>query len=78
MRTGWSLIGLVLALVLVAVLLKKQLSRTVTPVHGGAAIPGVAAVPVGAAAEQSRAVQDQVKQQVQAQMQGRPIADADQ
>jgi Cu/Ag efflux pump CusA len=77
MRAGWGLVGLVVALAIVAVLARKQLSTTVTPQLAVPAIPGAPASSPGTAVEQSRSVQEQVKQQVETQMQARPISEAD-
>lgn len=80
MRAVFGLVGLVVALAIVAVLAKKQLAATRTPVpslqlpaaSGGAA----ASVPTGTVREQSQQVQQQVKQQMEGLMQqARPMPD---
>ena len=77
MRAGWGLIGLVVALAIVAVLAGKRLVTTVNPQLPVSASEGAPASPSGTAGGQSRAVQEQVKQQVETQMQARPISEAD-
>lgn len=77
MRTGFGLIGLVLAVVVVALMVKKQLSMTLSPPQAMPSVEAVSTSPAGTAIEQSRAIQGQVKQQVEAQMQARPMPDAD-
>ncbi len=77
MRAGWGLVGLVVALAIVAVLARKQLSTTVNPPLPLSASEGVPASLSGTADGQSRSVQEQVKQQVETQMQARPISEAD-
>ena len=70
MRTGFGLIGLLLALALVAVLVKKQMSATRVAVPP--AVQGLPAPAAGAASTvraQSQQVQQQVKQQMDALMQ---------
>ena len=70
MRTGFGLIGLLLALALVAVLVKKQMGATRVAVPP--AVQGLPAPAEGAAATvraQSQQVQQQVKQQMDALMQ---------
>ena len=70
MRTGFGLIGLLLALALVAVLVKKQMGATRVAVPP--AVQGLPAPPEGAASTvraQSQQVQQQVKQQMDALMQ---------
>jgi len=77
MRAGWGLVGLVVALAIVAVLARKQLATTATPQLAVPAVSGAPTSSPGTAVEQSRSVQDQVKQQVETQMQARPISEAD-
>ncbi len=77
MRAGWGLVGLVVALAIVAVLARKQLVTTVNPQLPVSASEGALVSPSGTAGGQSRAVQEQVKQQVETQMQARPISEAD-
>jgi hypothetical protein len=77
MRAGWGLVGLVVALAIVAVLARKQLATTATPPLAVPAVPGAPASSPGTAVEQSRSVQEQVKQQVEIQMQARPISDVE-
>ena len=70
MRTGFGLIGLLLALALVAVLVKKQMGATRVAVPP--AVQGLPAPAEGAASTvraQSQQVQQQVKQQMDALMQ---------
>ena len=70
MRTGFGLIGLLLALALVAVLVKKQMGATRVAVPP--AVQGLPAPTEGAASTvraQSQQVQQQVKQQMDALMQ---------
>lgn len=70
MRTGFGLIGLLLALALVAVLVKKQMGATRVAVPP--AVQGLPAPAEGAASRvraQSQQVQQQVKQQMDALMQ---------
>ena len=70
MRTGFGLIGLLLALALVAVRVKKQMGATRVAVPP--AVQGLPAPAEGAASTvraQSQQVQQQVKQQMDALMQ---------
>ena len=70
MRTGFGLIGLLLALALVAVLVKKQMGATRVAVPP--AVQGLPAPAEGAASTvraQRQQVQQQVKQQMDALMQ---------
>lgn len=70
MRTGFGLIGMLLALALVAVLVKKQMGATRVAVPP--AVQGLPAPAEGAASTvraQSQQVQQQVKQQMDALMQ---------
>ena len=70
MRTGFGLIGLLLALALVAVLVKKQMGATRVAVPP--AVQGLPAPAEGAASTvraQSQQVQQRVKQQMDALMQ---------
>ena len=70
MRTGFGLIGLLLALAIVAVLVKKQMGATRVAVPP--AVQGLPAPAEGAASTvraQSQQVQQQVKQQMDALMQ---------
>ena len=69
-----GLIGLVLALLVVGVLAKKQMSPAVAPVLP----PGVQATapaPAGDARTQSRQIQEQIKQSLDAAQQRRPMPD---
>lgn len=77
MRAGWGLVGFVVALAIVAVLARKQLLTTVNPPLPVSASEGVPTSPSGTASGQSRSVQEQLKQQVETQMQARPISEAD-
>ncbi|GKS98476.1 hypothetical protein AVKW3434_03830 [Acidovorax sp. SUPP3434] len=77
MRMGFGLVGLLVALAIVAVLVKKQMgaTRASVPVI---AVPGAQPPASGASAatvrEQSQQVQQQVKQQMEALMQqARPV-----
>lgn len=75
MRAAFGLVGLVVALALVGVLVKKQLAATRAPVPAFQSVPG-AAPPASAATvrEQSQQMQQQVKQQVDGMMQqARPM-----
>ncbi|MEJ8853517.1 hypothetical protein WKW79_02995 [Variovorax robiniae] len=66
-----GLVGLVLALVIVGLLVKKQMN-TLMP----AAVPPVAGAPAPNVREQSQQIQQQVRQQVEAAMQQpRPLPD---
>ena len=73
MRAMFGLVGLVVALAIVGLLVKKQLSATRTPVPAlQTAAP--ASAPTGTVREQSQQVQQQVKQQVEGLMQqARPM-----
>lgn len=78
MRAAFGLVGLVVALVLVGVLVKKQLSATRAPLPALQGVPGAAPpAPASSAAtvrEQSQQMQQQVKQQVEGLMQqARPM-----
>ncbi|MDF1484423.1 hypothetical protein PY257_04380 [Ramlibacter sp. H39-3-26] len=69
MRGGFGLIGLVLALLIVGVLVKKQLAATTAPVPAlQAQVPG-AAPATGTVRAQSQQIQQQYKQAVEAAMQ---------
>ncbi|MGO4391649.1 hypothetical protein AB4Z46_09875 [Variovorax sp. M-6] len=69
-----GLIGLLLALVIVGLLVKKQLGGVAAPVlpAGPAATAGA---PAGDARAQSQQIQQQVKQSLDAAMQPRPMPD---
>lgn len=80
MRAVFGLVGLVVALAIMGVLVKKQLAATRAPVPAlqAPAAPGSAAAPAatGNVREQSQQVQQQVKQQVEGLMQqARPMPD---
>ena len=80
MRAVFGLVGLVVALAIVAVLAKKQLGATRTPLPSlqlpAASDSAVAPAPAGTVREQSQQVQQQVKQQVEGLMQqARPMPD---
>jgi hypothetical protein len=64
MRGTLGLVGLVLVLTIVAVLARKQLSV-------------MGAAPAVTSPDPSRTLQEQVKQQVQSQMQARPMPDSE-
>jgi predicted lipid-binding transport protein (Tim44 family) len=69
MRMGFGLVGLLLALLLVAVLVKREMSAmrvTLPPAAQTPAAPGAAPVTVR---EQSKQIEQQVKQQMDALMQ---------
>ncbi|SEA04314.1 hypothetical protein [Variovorax sp. YR216] len=69
-----GLIGLVLALLVVGLLAKKQMSSAVAP----ALPPGAQATtqaPAGDVRTQSRQIQEQVKQSLDAAQQRRPVPD---
>ncbi|RQO80825.1 hypothetical protein [Acidovorax sp. FJL06] len=73
MRAMLGLVGLVVALALVGLLVKKQLSATRAPVPALQTAPDASA-PTGTVREQSQQVQQQVKQQVEGLMQqARPM-----
>lgn len=79
MRAVFGLVGLVVALAVVGVLVKKQMSTTRAPVPALQTAPGVAApasAPKGSVRDQSQQVQQQVKEQMDALMQqARPMPD---
>lgn len=79
MRAMFGLVGLVVALAIVGVLAKKQLSATRTAVPALQTAPGAApaaSAPTGTVREQSQQVQQQVKEQMDALMQqARPMPD---
>lgn len=77
MRAVFGLASLVVVLVIVAVLAKKQLGAASTSLPAVPHATGVSAPPAGNVAEQSQQLQQQVKQQVEGQMQARPISEAD-
>ena len=70
----FGLLGLVLALLIVAVLVKKQFSSialpSVPPVPGATAAP-----PAGTVRDQSQQIQQQVRQAVDAAVQRHPLPD---
>jgi hypothetical protein len=70
-----GLIGLVLALLVVGVLAKKQLGMVATTpaLPPGASAP--AAAPAGDVRTQSRQLQEQIKQSLDAAQQRRPVPD---
>ena len=77
MRIGFGLISLLLALAVVGVLIKKQLTST-SAVVPALQIPGVTPVPAptGNVREQSQQIQQQYKQALDAAMQQpRPMPD---
>ena len=79
MRAAFGLVGLVVALALVGLLVKKQLSATRAPVPAqqgvvGLASPASTPAPATTVREQSQQMQQQVKQQVEGLMQqARPM-----
>ena len=77
MFAAFGLVGLVVALALVGVLVKKQLSATRAPVPALQGVPGLAppaSSPAATVREQSQQMQQQVKQQVEGLMQqARPM-----
>ena len=82
MRGLFGLVGLVVVLAVVALLAKNQLSAVRAPavaVPGASAVPADPAVaPAGNVREQSRQVQDQVRQQMEGLMQqARPMPDGE-
>jgi hypothetical protein len=77
MRGVFGLVGLVVALAIVGVLVKKQLGATSASLPPVPQTAGASALPSGNVAEQSQQIQQQVKQQVEGQMQARPISEAD-
>lgn len=73
MRT-FGLVGLLLALVIVGLLVKKQLAGVAAPVlPAGAPVTGSA--PSGDARAQSQQIQQQIKQSLDAAVQARPVPD---
>lgn len=73
MRT-LGLVGLLLALLIVGLLVKKQLNGVAAPVlPAGPAAAGKA--PAGDARAQSQQIQQQIKQSLDAAMQPRPMPD---
>lgn len=82
MRGLFGLVGLVVVLAVVGLLAKNQLSAVRAP---AVAVPGVAAVPTDPASapagnvrEQSRQMQDQVRQQMEGLMQqARPMPEGE-
>ncbi|MNL55287.1 hypothetical protein D3C87_1786870 [compost metagenome] len=79
MRAMFGLVGLVVALAVVGVLVKKQMSATRTAVPALQTAPGAAApasAPTGSVRDQSQQMQQQVKEQMDALMQqARPMPD---
>ena len=77
MRAMWGLVGLVVALAVVGVLVKKQTSATRTPVPSLQTAPGaVEAASAPTVRDQSQQIQQQVKQQVEGLLQQtRPMPD---
>ena len=77
MRAMWGLVGLVVALAVVGVLVKKQISATRTPVPSLQTAPGaVAPASAPTVRDQSQQIQQQVKQQVEGLLQQtRPMPD---
>lgn len=80
MRAAFGLVGLVVALALVGVLVKKQLAATRAPVPALQSVPGAAApAPATTVREQSQRMQQQVKQQMEGLMQqARPMPEDEQ
>lgn len=80
MRAAFGLVGLVVALALVGVLVKKQLAATRAPVPALQSVPGAAAsAPASTVREQSQQMQQQVKQQMEGLMQqARPMPEDEQ
>ena len=82
MRGLFGLVGLVVVLAVVGLLAKKQLAAVQPP---AVAVPGAAAIatdpasaPAGNVREQSRQMQDQVRQQMEGLMQqARPMPDSE-
>ena len=77
MRVVFGMVGLVVALAIVGVLVKKQLAST-RAVAPSLQIPGVApaSAPTGTVREQSQQIQQQYKQALDAAMQqARPMPD---
>jgi len=70
----FGLIGLVLALVIVGLLAKKQMSGIAAPVLP-AGTPTTGNTPAGDARAQSQQIQQQFKQSLDAAMQARPVPD---
>ncbi len=69
-----GLIGLVLALLVVGVLAKKQMSSAVAPVLP-AGTQATTQAPAGDVRTQSRQIQEQIKQSLDAAQQRRPMPD---
>ncbi|WP_431276515.1 hypothetical protein ACQ858_10205 [Variovorax ureilyticus] len=69
-----GLLGLVLALLVVGVLARKQLGAATTPaLPAGASAP--AGAPAGDVSTQGRQLQEQIKQSLEAAQQRRPMPD---
>ena len=77
MRAMWGLVGLVVALAVVGVLVKKQISATRTPVPSLQTAPAaVAPASAPTVRDQSQQIRQQVKQQVEGLLQQtRPMPD---
>jgi len=74
MKSSFGLIGLLVALAIVGLLVKKQMTsvpQVLPPVPGASAV-----APAATTVQQSRQLQQQVQQQVQQAMQPRPDSDA--
>ena len=69
---GW--VGLLLALVIVGLLVKKQLAGVAAPVLP-VGTPAAAGAPAGDTRAQSHQIQQQIKQSLDAAVQARPLPD---
>jgi multidrug efflux pump subunit AcrB len=80
MKGGMGLIGLLVAVLIIGLLAKKQLGSTGQLAAPQAAVSGVAmptTTPGATVKEQSQQIQQQVKQQVEAAMQAPPRKEPD-
>jgi hypothetical protein len=77
MRGTWGLVGLVLVMAIVAVLARKQLSVMGATAPAAPLSTEVGATPAVTSPDSSRTLQEHVKQQVQTQMQARPMPDSE-
>ncbi len=75
MRAIFGIVSLLLVLVIVGSLVKKQLSVQTAPLQNLPAASPAPASPNATVREQSQQIQQQVKQAVEAQMQARPMPD---
>lgn len=71
----FGLIGLVLALLIVGVLVKKQMGVQLAPLTSTSPISPTASAPAGSVRDQSQQIQQQFKQSLDAASQPRPMPD---